>query len=101
MALAGRSVFLSHKDGIGNACIRLGLKNDERLQKGRMVGFHVVVKFSSQRRNFSGLGSKRSSLLSSRMEEAFSERSTKTSEPEVTRAIYLQSWFLYAELSDD
>ncbi|RXH82536.1 hypothetical protein DVH24_036877 [Malus domestica] len=89
MALAGRSVFLSHKDGIGNACIRLGLKNDERLQKGRMVGFHVVVKFSSQRRNFSGLGSKRSSLLSSRMEEAFSERSTKTSEPEMGRAIDL------------
>lgn len=101
MAFAGRSVFLSHKDSIGNACIRLGLKSDERLQKGRMVGFHVVVKFSTQRRksrycqfisakrNFSGLGSKRSSLLSSRMEEAFSERSTKTSEPEMGRAIDL------------
>lgn len=99
MALAGRSIFLYHNDSIGNTCIRLGLTSDERFQKRRMVGFHVVVKFPSNRRksrhsqfirskrNFCALGSKCSSLLSSKTEEAFSKCSTRTSEPEMKRVI--------------
>lgn len=101
MALAGRSIFLSHNDSIGNTCIRLGLTSDERFQKRRMIGFHVVVKFPSNRRksrysqfirskrNFCVLGSKCSSLLSSKTEEAFSKCSTRTSEPEVACKKYL------------
>ncbi|XP_021800798.1 violaxanthin de-epoxidase, chloroplastic isoform X2 [Prunus avium] len=99
MALAGRSIFLSHNDSIGNTCIRLGLTSDERFHKRRMVGFHVVVKFPSNRgksrysqfirskRNLCVLGSKCSSLLSSKTEEALSKYSTRTSEPEMKRVI--------------
>ncbi|XP_040373040.1 violaxanthin de-epoxidase, chloroplastic isoform X2 [Rosa chinensis] len=99
MALAARSILLSHNDSIGNTCMRLGFTSEERFQKRRMVDFQVVVKFCpnsrksrysqfiSSDRNSSGLGSKWSSLLSSRTEKAFLKSGTRTSETEVINVI--------------
>ncbi|PRQ41608.1 putative violaxanthin de-epoxidase [Rosa chinensis] len=99
MALAARSILLSHNDSIGNTCMRLGFTSEERFQKRRMVDFQVVVKFCpnsrksrysqfiSSDRNSSGLGSKWSSLLSSRTEKAFLKSGTRTSETETKQVI--------------
>lgn len=108
MALAARSISqLSHNDSIGNTCMRLGFTSEERFQKRRMVDFHVVVRFCSNsrksrysqfissNRNSSGLGSKWSSLLSSRTDKAFSKCGTRASETEVTCTIHLLLVFLF------
>lgn len=99
MALAVRSISLSHNDSIANTCMRLGFTSEERFQKRRMVDFHVVVRFCSNsrksrysqfiscNRNSSGLGSKWSSLLSSRTDKAFSKCGTRASETETKRVI--------------
>ncbi|KAL6132451.1 hypothetical protein ACLB2K_064694 [Fragaria x ananassa] len=99
MALAARSISLSHNDSIGSTCMRLGFTSEERFQKRRVVDFQVVVKFCpnsrksrysqfiSSDRNCSGLGSKWSSMLSRRTEKAFSKRGTRSSEIETKQVI--------------
>lgn len=99
MALAAHSISLSHNDSIDNTCMRF--TSEERFQKRRMVDFHVVVRFCSNsrksrysqfissNRNSSGLGSKWSSLLSSRTDKASSKCGARASETAVTCTIHL------------